>query len=197
LGSLQIRLVPGVEARVPADRDGVVHQVFLVHGGSTLQLGAFAAPRSEPIWDEVRAEIRESLASGGAAVEEVAGEHGVELWARTQTDDGPKELRFVGVDGPRWMVRGVYRGPAASGGAGAGELAECLRGLVVDRGEEARPVKEPLPLRLPTEPSAPEQRPAAGEADDGPLNGASTPRPRPSPRPDRAAGRWGPDPGGQ
>ena len=47
------------------------------------------------------------------------------------------------------MVRAVYRGPAAVDPAKAAPLAECLGGLVVDRGNEARPVKEPLPLRLP------------------------------------------------
>lgn len=33
----------------------------------------------------------------------------------------------------------------------AGPLADCLHGLVVDRGQEAKPVREPLPLRLPKE----------------------------------------------
>ncbi|QOC92925.1 DUF3710 domain-containing protein [Micromonospora craniellae] len=151
LGSLQIPAVPEVEVRVQADPQGVIQQVVLVHGPSALQLGVFAAPRSEGIWDEVREEIRKSLYNDGAAAQEVVGEYGTELHARVRTEDGLTNLRFVGVDGPRWMVRAVYQGAAATDPAAAGPLADCLDGLVVDRGQEAKPVREPLPLRLPRE----------------------------------------------
>ncbi|MCZ7438998.1 DUF3710 domain-containing protein [Micromonospora sp. WMMC241] len=151
LGSLQIPAVPDVEVRVQADPQGVIQQVVLVHGQNALQLGVFAAPRSDGIWDEVREEIRTSLANDGATAEEVEGERGPELRARVRTPDGVTELRFVGIDGPRWMVRGVFQGRAATDPAAAGPLAACLDGLVVDRGQEAKPVREPLPLRLPRE----------------------------------------------
>ena len=149
LGSLQIPAVSDVEVRVQADQQGVIQQVVLVHGDNALQLGVFAAPRSEGIWDEVREEIRKSLFADGAAAQEAQGEYGTELHARVRTPDGLTDLRFVGIDGPRWMVRGVYQGRAATDPAAAGPLAECLDGLVVDRGQEAKPVREPLPLRLP------------------------------------------------
>lgn len=122
-----------------------------MHGDNALQLGVFAAPRSEGIWDEVREEIRQSLIGDGATAQEAQGEYGVELHARVRTPDGPTDLRFVGIDGPRWMVRGVYQGAVATDPAAAGPLATCLDGLVVDRGQEAKPVREPLPLRLPQE----------------------------------------------
>ncbi|MEV4200604.1 DUF3710 domain-containing protein [Micromonospora globbae] len=151
LGSLHIPAVPEVEVRVQADQQGVIQQVVLVHGQNALQLGVFAAPRSEGIWDEVREEIRQSLFNDGAAAQEVEGDYGTELRARVRTPDGTTDLRFVGIDGPRWMVRGVYQGAAAVDPAAAGPLAACLEGLVVDRGQEAKPVREPLPLRLPRE----------------------------------------------
>ncbi|MGW1059710.1 DUF3710 domain-containing protein [Micromonospora rubida] len=151
LGSLHIPAVADVEVRVQADPQGVIQQVVLVHGESALQLGVFAAPRSDGIWDEVREEIRQSLFNDGVAAQEVQGEYGPELRARVRTPDGLTDLRFVGVDGPRWMVRGVFQGAAATDPAAAGPLAECLDGLVVDRGQEAKPVREPLPLRLPRE----------------------------------------------
>lgn len=151
LGSLHIPAVAEVEVRVQADPQGVIQQVVLVHGDNALQLGVFAAPRSEGIWDEVREEIRQSLLRDGASAQEVDGEYGTELHAQVRTPDGPTNLRFVGVDGPRWMVRGVFQGPVATDPASAGPLAECLEGLVVDRGQEAKPVREPLPLRLPRE----------------------------------------------
>ncbi|MDG4808554.1 DUF3710 domain-containing protein [Micromonospora sp. WMMD1120] len=162
LGSLRIPAIAEVEVRVQADPQGVIQQVVLVHGDNALQLGVFAAPRSEGIWDEVREEIRQSLLRDGASAREVDGEYGAELQAQVRTPDGVTNLRFVGVDGPRWMVRGVFQGPVATESALSGPLVECLDGLVVDRGQDARPVREPLPLRLPPE-IADQAGDAAGE----------------------------------
>jgi hypothetical protein len=151
LGSLQIPAVDGVEVRVQANPDGGVEQVVLVHGDSALQLGVFAAPRNDGIWPEVRAEIVASMRADGAEPLEVDGPYGVELTAQVNTPEGRADVRFVGVDGPRWMVRALYQGPAAADRSQEGLLGECLAGLVVDRGTEARPVREALPLRLPRE----------------------------------------------
>lgn len=151
LGSLQIPTIDGVEVRVQANPQGQIQQVVLVHGGSALQLAAFAAPRSEGIWDEVRADIRGSLSSQGITAEESEGEYGVELRARVPRPEGMASVRFVGIEGPRWLVQALYQGAAATDPAAAGPLARCLEGLVVDRGQAAMPVREPLPLRLPKE----------------------------------------------
>ncbi|GAA3724233.1 DUF3710 domain-containing protein [Plantactinospora mayteni] len=191
LGSLHIPAVQDVEVRVQANPDGVIQQVVLVHGESALQLGVFAAPRTEGIWSEWREEIRTSLAADGVVAEEVDGEYGTELRARVRTPDGGvADLRFVGVDGPRWMIQGVFQGRAASDLAAAETLTECLNGLVVDRGQEAKPVREPLPLRLPREAAAPAESQPDHGGSDAPVNGVvsghqhphrSEPRPR---RPD-------------
>jgi hypothetical protein len=151
LGSLLIPAIDGVEVRVQANPDGAVEQIVLVDGESALQLGVFAAPRTDGIWDEVRAEIAEAMAADGVTPREVRGPYGIELTARVQSADGPADVRFVGVDGPRWMVRALFQGPAAVDPQYTGALVECLEGLVVVRDEEARPVREPLPLRLPAE----------------------------------------------
>jgi Protein of unknown function (DUF3710) len=150
-GSLQIPAVEGVEVRVQANPDGAVEVIVLVDGESALQLGAFAAPRTEGIWDEVRREIATAMAADGVQPGEIDGPYGTELTARVQTPDGSADVRFVGVDGPRWMVRALYQGPAAADPGYSGVLAQCLEGLVVVRDEEARPPREPLPLRLPAE----------------------------------------------
>jgi Protein of unknown function (DUF3710) len=199
LGSMQIPAIPGVEVRVQANPEGQVQQVVLVNGANALQLGVFAAPRTEGIWDEVRDDIRKQLFADGVAVEEINGEYGVELRSRVRTPDGLTDIRFVGIDGPRWMVRGVYQGPVAADPSLAGPLGECLRGLVVDRGIEAMPVREPLPLRLPREVADPAGE-SADDTDDTDgverANGAADtvapdgaggqgggrPRPAPSPR---------------
>jgi hypothetical protein len=151
LGSLQIPAVEGVEVRVQANPDGGVEQIVLVDGDSALQLGVFAAPRSEGIWDEVREEIAQAMAADGVRPREIQGPYGVELAAQVNTPEGPADVRFVGVDGPRWMVRALYQGAAAADPAREGALGEVLSGLVVIRDQEARPVREALPLQLPQE----------------------------------------------
>jgi hypothetical protein len=149
LGSLKIPRVDGVEIRMQATPDGDASDVVLVSGDSALQVGAFAAPRTDGIWQEVRDELKTSIVAEGGTVEEGRGRFGVELRARVRTPNGPKDLRFVGVDGPRWFVRGLYQGRAATDAAAGTALDECLDGLVVERDKDARPVREPLPLRLP------------------------------------------------
>ena len=151
LGSLLIPAIEGVEVRVQANPDGAVEQIVLVDGESALQLGVFAAPRSEGIWDEVREEIAQAMSADGVTAREVRGPYGVELTARVNTPEGPADVRFVGVDGPRWMVRALYQGAAASDPSREGALGQVLSGLVVIRDAEARPVREALPLRLPKE----------------------------------------------
>ncbi len=197
LGALRIPPVEGVEVSVQTDADGRVMQMVLSHDGSALQLGVFAAPRSEGIWEEVRAEIRKQLFNDGVAAEETDGDYGTELRARVRTPDGMVDIRFVGIDGPRWLVRAVYQGPAAVDPASAEPLRECLRRLVVNRGSEAMPVRDPLPLRL--SPEAAERAKVEGaegadgtegaEATEGANGSAPGGRPspggrrKPSPRP--------------
>ncbi|MEV8512816.1 DUF3710 domain-containing protein [Dactylosporangium sp. NPDC051484] len=187
LGALKVPAVEGVEVRVQADNDGKIQQIVLVSQESALQLGVFAAPRSEGIWDEVRAEIRKQLFNDGVAAEEVDGDYGSELRARVRTPDGLTDIRFVGVDGPRWLVRAVFQGPAAVDPSVAPPLLECLRKLVVDRGHEAMPVREPLPLHLPKEVAEAGAEPQADEdgAGEAGANGAAAAGRKPSPRPRR------------
>lgn len=154
LGALHIPTVSGVEIQLQAGPQGQVQQVQLSYGASRLQLGVFAAPRTEGIWDEVRETLRSSLAGRGARPEEVDGEYGIELRARVKDGSTTTDVRHIGIDGPRWFVHGVYLGAAAIDPNRAGPLRDVVRGLVVDRGIEARPVKEALPLRLPPEAAA-------------------------------------------
>ncbi|MGI5178160.1 DUF3710 domain-containing protein [Dactylosporangium sp. CA-152071] len=190
LGALKVPAVDDVEVRVQADNEGKIQQIVLVNNDSALQLGVFAAPRSEGIWDEVRGEIRKQLFTDGVAAEDADGEWGTELRARVRTPDGLTDIRFVGIDGPRWLVRAVFQGPAAVDPGVAPPLVACLRNLVVDRGHEAMPVREPLPLHLPKEVAEATANDGSAEvaltdaangADE--ANGAD--RRKPSPRPRR------------
>lgn len=153
LGSLRVPNLPDTPVQVEAAPNGQIVRVQLEHKGSRLQLAAYAAPRTEGIWDEVREEVRSALLRSGAKVVEVDSDYGPALAARQGGAGGQPvvETRHLGIDGPRWFVHAVFIGPAASDPNAAPPLWEALRGLVVYRGKEARPVKELLPLRLPAE----------------------------------------------
>lgn len=161
LGSLQIPAVDGMQLRLEQGRDGAVTAVVLALGGSALELRVFAAPRSAGIWEELRSDIARELAAAKAGYEEVEGEHGAEILAHIpmRGPDGAAStstVRFIGVDGSRWFLRGVLQGPAAAGGGSADTLREVLRGIVVVRDKQARPPREVLPLHAPGAAPAPE-----------------------------------------
>lgn len=149
LGTLRIPILPNVDVRVDVSPEGQIVAATLSHGGSEMQVGAFAAPRSSGIWDEVRKEILGSVASQGGTGQEVRGTFGQEITARLPVQGGWQLARFVGVDGPRWFLRALFTGPAASDSARAGALEEAFRQIVVVRGDNPMPVREPLLLQLP------------------------------------------------
>ena len=62
LGSLWLAPTPGMQVRLDMDpQTGEVTSVTAMLGQSSLQLQAFAAPKSEGIWAEIRAEIAQSV----------------------------------------------------------------------------------------------------------------------------------------
>jgi hypothetical protein len=154
LGGMRIPLPPDLEVRVDLSPEGQVIAATLVDGDSSVQVMVFAAPRSEGIWDEVRDEIAASLGEGGGSSEVADGPLGSELIATvpTQVEGGGSVLaptRFVGVDGPRWFLRGLYSGPAARDRDAAAALEAAVRSVVVVRGTDPMAVRDPLVLQLP------------------------------------------------
>jgi hypothetical protein len=149
LGTLHIPILRDVEVRIDVSPEGPTFAVTLSHSGGQMQVGAFAAPRSTGIWDEVRKEILGSIASQGGTAQEVRGTFGREITARMPVQGGWQPARFVGVDGPRWFLRALFTGPAATDSAQAATLEEAFRQVVVVRGDNPMPVREPLPLQLP------------------------------------------------
>lgn len=154
LGGLRVPVLPDTELRVEMNADSQVVAVTLVRAPSTMQLSVFAAPRTEGIWSEVRAEIAEALGAGGGQAQEAAGPFGAELRAMIPTEVAGRgrmlaPTRFLGVDGPRWFLRALLTGPAASDGPAADELIALLRDVVVVRGTDPMAVRDALPLRLP------------------------------------------------
>src|SRR5699024_7143 len=115
----------------------------VVSAGSALQVQAFAAPRTEGIWDEIRAEIAQSLTAQGASVDDIAGAFGRELLAQIPATDAEgkkvqRVVRFLGVDGPRWFMRGVISGKGATDAEAAKPLEELFRNITVLRDPSPR-----------------------------------------------------------
>jgi len=155
LGAIRLPGVPGMELRMEIDKaTNVVSAASVLLDGSSLQVQAFAAPRSEGIWDEIRAEIAESVTQQGGSVDDLPGPFGRELLARlpVRTPEGRtghRPARFIGTDGPRWFLRGVLSGRAAVEPEAAQTLEKVFAGIVVVRGTEALPPRDLLALRLP------------------------------------------------
>ena len=150
--------------------------VTAVIGESAVQLQAFAAPRTEGVWVEIRNEIAASITDNGGTAEVVTGAFGEELVSRMPQAgaDGRTVFvpaRFIGVDGPRWFLRAVVSGRAAVEGDAATEIHEVIRTVVVDRGQEAVPPRELLPLRLPENPETdPGAEPGDGAGSEAQAN---------------------------
>jgi Protein of unknown function (DUF3710) len=157
-GSLRVPTGEGFEVQVSVV-DSQPAWITVVSGESGLQLQAFAAAKSGGLWDEVRAEIAAEVARNGGESSEAEGPFGTELRARIipaePVQGGPggerQPVRFLGVDGPRWFLRGLITGPAADQADLAAPLERAFAGVVVVRGDHPVPPREMLEIRLPDE----------------------------------------------
>ncbi|WP_426225703.1 DUF3710 domain-containing protein [Pseudarthrobacter sp. DSP2-3-2b1] len=173
LGALLIAPSEGLQLRLEVEEATQrVVAVTMDLNGSSLQLQAFAAPKSEGLWDEIRDQIGQSVGSQGGQVEEIQGEFGSELIAKLPAgaadgSQGYRVARFIGVDGPRWFLRGVLGGDAAMDRAAAAPLESLFRQIVVIRGDSPMPPRDLLQLRLPKD-ASPTPPPPAPEAPAAP-----------------------------
>lgn len=155
LGGLKVLPQPelGMRLEVEEQTQRVV-AVTLDLADSTLQVQPFAAPRSAGLWHEIRGQIADQLTQQGARVEEAEGPLGPELRAEIPMAlepgaTGPRPARFIGVDGPRWLLRGVITGRAVADAEAAARIEELFRSLVVVRGGQPMPPRELIPLHVP------------------------------------------------
>lgn len=157
LGPLKIPAVKGMELGLDVEQgSNQVVGVTCTLAQSKIQLQVFAAPKSRGVWSEIRPQIVEGLVNAGGQAEVVDGVLGKEVVAQlpARTTDGRAVLqpaRFLGVDGPRWFLRAVINGPAATSPQALPAIQTFVRLVVVDRGEEPRPPREVLHLSPPAE----------------------------------------------
>jgi len=131
---------------------------------SMLQVSLFSAPKNSTVWQEVLEVLTSSLESQNAQVNPIVGSFGRELMVTMQVpnEDGSsslQQIRFIGVDGPRWLLRGSITGDALSNLTEQAEIERIFRSIIVDRGAEALPPRELVPLTMPPGNIAPPARP--------------------------------------
>lgn len=156
-GSLRIEPKPELAISVEVeDQSNRVVAITLDYVGSKLQLMAFAAPKTEGIWSEIRTAVSQNISAQGGEVEEGYGALGAELIAKLPlvSEDGRsagfRQVRFVGFDGPRWCLRGTISGAALEDAKAAAEVNDLFRSVVVHRGDTPMPPGEALPLSVPS-----------------------------------------------
>ena len=155
LGSLSVAGHAEVEVRLQVDEaSGQVGSVMLVAGDGALELRAFAAPRHEDIWEEIRPRIAAEATRMGGTATDADGPFGraLQLLVPATAPDGQLVTQpslVLGIAGPRWLLRVSAFGRPAVDYQQDGLLETVLRDVVVIRGTQPMAPGDPLPLRLP------------------------------------------------
>lgn len=159
LGSVLIPMPDGGQVQVELNEAGAPSAVWVVTPNGRFTIAAYAAPKSAGLWREVAGELAESLRKDASSVNIQDGP-----WGREVVGAGNGGVvRFIGVDGYRWMVRCVVNGAPETIDALAEEARASLADSVIRRGDTPMPVRTPLQVQLP-EPMAAQLRSAAQQA---------------------------------
>ncbi|HET6672474.1 MAG TPA: DUF3710 domain-containing protein [Agromyces sp.] len=156
LGGVKVLPRDGLHLRLEVEEGTKrVVAIGLDYAKSTLQVQPFAAPRTSGLWHEIRAQIAEQIARQGGTTTVRDGAFGPELLAQIPVAAGEGQqghmrlARFIGVDGPRWFLRGVIAGEAAVEPTAAAQVEDLFRSIVVVRGSTPMPPRDLIPLRMP------------------------------------------------
>ena len=152
-----VKIVPRADLQLRLEIEEGSKRVVAVgldYAGSTLQVQPFAAPRTSGLWREIREQIVEQIEKQGGETRITDGPFGPEVLAKIPVtgpgQDGSVRLaRFVGVDGPRWFLRGVIAGEGAVNPEAAEQVEDLFRSIVVVRGNTPMPPRDLIPLHMP------------------------------------------------
>jgi hypothetical protein len=157
LGSVLIPMPATGQLQVELTEAGIPSAVWVVTPNGRFTIAAYAAPKTGGLWREVAGELAESLRADSAQVSIVDGP-----WGREVVGTASGVVRFIGVDGYRWMIRCVINGPHETVDALDAEARAALADAVVRRGDTPLPVRTPLAVQLPA-PMAEQLRQAAAQ----------------------------------
>jgi len=157
LGSVLLPMPSGGQLQVELTETGVPSAVWVVTANGRFTVAAYAAPKTGGLWREVAGELADSLRKDSAQVSIKDGP-----WGREVVGTAQGVVRFIGVDGYRWMIRCVVNGPHETIDALVDEARTALADTVVRRGDTPLPVRTPLQVQLP-EPMVEQLREAAAQ----------------------------------
>jgi Protein of unknown function (DUF3710) len=157
LGSVLIPMPEAGQLQVELTETGVPSAVWVATPNGRFTIAAYAAPKTGGLWREVASELADSLRQDSAQVSIKDGP-----WGREVVGTASGVVRFIGVDGYRWMIRCVVNGPHETIDALVEEARTALADTVVRRGDTPLPVRTPLPVQLP-EPMVEQLREAAAQ----------------------------------
>ncbi len=164
LGGVKVLPRADLHLRVEVEEESKrVVAVGLDYAGSTLQIQPFAAPRTSGLWHEIRQQIVDQIHKQGGTTRISDGVFGPEVLAEIPVGagqpGGARLARFIGVDGPRWFLRGVIAGEGTTDPRAAALIEDVYRSIVVVRGTTPMPPRDLIPLHMP----------GAGQSVDGDL----------------------------
>ena len=93
------------QVQVEVNEIGTPSAVWVVTPNGRFTIAAYAAPKTAGLWREVAAELAEALRKDTPNVNIESGP-----WGREVVGVGEGAVRFIGVDGYRWMIRCVANG---------------------------------------------------------------------------------------
>ena len=170
LGAYYLPFMKQIELRIKANRStGAVLGATITYKNSSLEVEAYAAPKTLGLWEDLREDFLESNAKAKA----VDGVFGTEISLPVSVKGGKAvTTRIVGVDGPRWMLRGIFSGTAATDphAQETQALNRFFADIVVERGEEPLAPRDLIPMHPPVTPA--ERKAAMNDENEGePVEG--------------------------
>lgn len=144
LGSMRIPLPKDSQVQVEMGEQGP-KMLHIVTKAGRITPVAFAAPRKPGQWAESVEEIKEGMSRDGLSVITEQGPWGLEIVGKN--DNG--QLRVIGAEGPRWMLRLTLAAPTGL----EEDLAQIARDVAsrtfVYRGEDPILAGNALPVIMP------------------------------------------------
>lgn len=118
------------------------------------QIQVIAAPRGHGLWTDMRRSITAKVKKQPGFQQTLEGRFGPELFATVTGRDREGMLRdttvrYVGIDGDRWVLRAVVTGPSVTEDATIARVDAFLSQCAVDRGDQPIPTGTVLELSPP------------------------------------------------
>ncbi|MGO5287414.1 DUF3710 domain-containing protein [Pseudoscardovia suis] len=163
-GSMFLPLVEGLTIRAKRSQDpqspSPLESITVQLGDGAIEIVPFAAPKTLSLWDDMSDELLD--ANKSAKVQE--GRFGDEVMLPVAVKGKTMMTRIVGVDGPRWLLRGIFTGDAADGESDNKKaLEDYFAQIIVRRGDAPLAPRDIIPI-LPPKTAAQRRADAAAAA---------------------------------